>query len=275
MSIASAVHNRHNASYRITKDLSQAQIMKSAKDEAENVQTSEKLPYSVPLPKLRLHIQNLDHPGASRFLEAVEAAKVLSSSATTVVKLLYISPAFSDYKPPPMRSVTLYLQDMDGVAYTKSSDLDEDHKEIHFSLEYIKNIKTSSKEKNHKSDLAGAYEIRGVLVHELVHCFQYNGKGKCPGGLVEGIADWVRLKAGLGAIHWKRSVPERWDQGYEKTAYFLEWLEGRFGEETVRRMNELLRKEAYDEKEFWDELFGKGVDNLFEEYINDLEKKLL
>jgi hypothetical protein len=26
------------------------------------------------------------------------------------------------------------------------------------------------------------------LVHEVVHCYQYNGKGACPGGLIEGIA---------------------------------------------------------------------------------------
>lgn len=90
--------------------------------------------------------------------------------------------------------------------------------------------------------MTGAYEIRGVLVHELVHCFQHNGRGACPGGLVEGIADWVRLEARLGAPHWKRgAVPERWDQGYERTAYFLDWLEGRFGRGTVRRINDELR----------------------------------
>jgi hypothetical protein len=28
----------------------------------------------------------------------------------------------------------------------------------------------------------------GVLVHEIVHCYQYDAKGTCPGGLIEGIA---------------------------------------------------------------------------------------
>ena len=66
---------------------------------------------------------------------------------------------------------------MDGVAYTKGSDLDDDHKEIHFSTRHIFNSRDRAKG-----------EIEGVLVHEMVHCFQFNGKGTCPGGLIEGIA---------------------------------------------------------------------------------------
>lgn len=80
-----------------------------------------------------------------------------------------------------VRSVTLYREEMGGVAYTKGSELDDDHKEIHFSLQHIMNAKGKGKD-------GGRAEVLGVLVHELVHCFQYNGKGTCPGGLVEGIA---------------------------------------------------------------------------------------
>lgn len=63
---------------------------------------------------------------------------------------------------------------MDGVAYTTGSHTE---KEIHFSLDHIKNSKSRAKE-----------EIEGVLTHEVVHCFQHNGKGTVPGGLIEGIA---------------------------------------------------------------------------------------
>lgn len=222
-----------------------------------------------PLPKLRLHIQDVTHPGASRFLAAVNASTILAQSVQTVLRLLYVSPhrkaheeekendatdkdasaptpagtsrpTKPHYTPPPTRSVTLVLEDMPGVAYTKGTDLDDDHKEIHFSLGYIEGIRKAPD--GSTGDVTGAYEIEGVLVHELVHCFQYNGRGACPGGLVEGVADWVRLGARLGAPHWRRdAVPDRWDQGYERTAYFLEWLEGRFGRGTVRRMNEELR----------------------------------
>ena len=63
---------------------------------------------------------------------------------------------------------------MEGVAYTTGS---ETAKEIHFAYQHIVNCKDRC-----------ADEIRGVLVHEVVHCYQYNGKGACPGGLIEGVA---------------------------------------------------------------------------------------
>lgn len=78
-------------------------------------------------PKLRLHIEDLGHPGASRFYDAIDAPSVFAKSVQTVQRILYHRPSSSI---PSTRSVTLYLDDMDGVAYTKGSDLDNDHKEI-------------------------------------------------------------------------------------------------------------------------------------------------
>lgn len=63
---------------------------------------------------------------------------------------------------------------MEGVAHTFGSNT---HKQIHFSLDYIK-----------ISARRARSEIMGVLVHEVVHCYQYNANNTCPGGLVEGIA---------------------------------------------------------------------------------------
>lgn len=78
----------------------------------------------------------------------------------------------------------------------------------------------------------------------------------------------MRLRARLGAPHWRReAIPERWDAGYEKTAYFLEYLEDKFGEGTVRRINEALREERYHGEEFWKGLFGKKVDELWKDYV--------
>ena len=77
---------------------------------------------------------------------------------------------------------------------TPKTDLDDDHKEIHFSLDYIHSQPSSRL----------TPEITGVLTHELVHCFQYDAEHSCPGGLIEGIADWVRLKCDLSPPHWKR-----------------------------------------------------------------------
>jgi len=211
-----------------------------------------------PAPKLRLEIRDLSHRGAAVFLSSVNVADVLSAAVGRVQRLLYRSPGDHTTNLPPTRSVTVVLRDMDGVAYTTGSDLDADHKEIHFSLGYI--------ESTARGGRAG-HEITGVLTHELVHCYQWNARGSCPGGLIEGIADWVRLCCDLSPPHWKRETDGKWDRGYQHTAYFLEYLESRFGEGTVRRINEKLRLESYQEKQFWTELLGRPVGLLWEDYV--------
>ena len=103
-----------------------------------------------------------------------------------------------------------------------------------------------------------------------------------PGGLIEGVADFVRLKADLNPPHWKPPIsggdrPAKWDQGYQHTAYFLAWLEDvRVGRGAVGMLNDRLLRVGYvgDEgsgegKEgmgFWKALFGAGVLELWEEY---------
>lgn len=117
-----------------------------------------------------------------------------------------------------MRRVLLKLHDFEGVAYTCSSELDPLHKEIHLSVSYVAGVA-------HRARAADApdhirLEVQGVVTHEMVHVFQYNGKGTVPGGVIEGIADWVRQRAGVGAPHWRRERPADdapWDAGYEKT----------------------------------------------------------
>lgn len=210
-------------------------------------------------PKLRLEIRDLTHPGATLFLTSVTPSTTLQSALTSVLTLLYDTPT----NPTPTRSVTLILRDKPGVAYTTGTDLDRDHKEIHLSLSYVAKIR-----KERLRD-----EITGVLVHELVHCFQYNGRGTCPGALVEGLADWVRLRSELATPppHWKRDTSKGWDAGYDRTAYFLEFLEGRFGEGTVRRINATLETERYVEEKFWPGLFGKSVGELWGDYCEEVD----
>ncbi|KAK3294752.1 peptidase of plants and bacteria-domain-containing protein [Chaetomium fimeti] len=209
-------------------------------------------------PKLRLKIQDLDHPGAFKFLNSVNSATVLSSAVNNVLRLLYKSPSDKHTTVPPTRSVTLILRDMGGVAYTTGTDLDSDHKEIHFSLNYINSISPASRL---------THEITGVLTHELVHCYQWDAEGTCPGGLIEGVADWVRLNCDLSPPHWKREVDGDWDRGYQHTAYFLQYLEQRFGDGTIRRLNDKLRRHKYKCEAFWPELFGESVEKLYVDYV--------
>ncbi|PQE23239.1 plant Basic Secretory protein [Rutstroemia sp. NJR-2017a BVV2] len=215
-----------------------------------------------PLPKLRLEIRDLNHAGSQMFLTAVMANTALATAVRSVLTLLYESPSCPTTTVPPTRSVTLVLRAMEGVAYTTGSDLDNDHKEIHFSLDYVQHSIASERKK---------HEIMGVLTHEMVHCYQYNAFGTCPGGLIEGIADWVRLNAELSPPHWKKEAGGKWDAGYQHTGYFLEYLEKRFGKGTIRRMNEKLRIEKYEEKRFWTELCGGPVEQLWKDYTKYLE----
>jgi hypothetical protein len=216
-----------------------------------------------PLPKLRLEVRDLNHKGADVFLSAVTASQALAKSVQSVLSLLYLSPTSTTTTVPSTRSVTLILRSMPGVAYTTGSDLDSDHKEIHFSLEYINGI----------AKARHTQEIMGVLTHEMVHCYQYNGYGACPGGLVEGIADWVRLNSDLSPPHWKKEATGKWDAGYQHTAYFLDYLEKRFGDGLIMKMNEKLRIERYQEKPFWTELCGRPVEQLWGDYQKSLEKE--
>ncbi len=210
----------------------------------------------------RLEIRDLKHSGAQAFLTNCIVSTALESAVLKVLELLYISPKAKTTHLPGTRSVTLILRGMQGVAYTTDSELDNDHKEIYLSLDYLAAIKPERR----------ADEIMGVLTHEMVHCYQYNGGGKAPVGLMEGIADWVRLKADLGPPHWKRSGDGKWDAGYERTAWFLEYLEQRFGGGTVGRLNEKLRVEEYREKALWTELMGWPVEQLWGDYGEALEK---
>ncbi|KFA77930.1 hypothetical protein S40288_02479 [Stachybotrys chartarum IBT 40288] len=217
--------------------------------------------HGFPLPKLRLEVRDLLHPGTKMFLDAVNTTDCVTAAIRNLLRLLYHSPACPTTTVPPTRSVTLILRDMGGVAFTRGSELDDDHKEIHFSLGYISRIARDRV----------AHEITGVLTHELVHCYQYNAHGSCPGGLIEGIADWVRLNCDLSPPHWKREADGKWDGGYQHTAYFLDYLEDRFGDGTVRRLNEKLRIQRYKEETFWTELLGHPVAKLWAAYADKLK----
>ncbi|KAI1110881.1 BSP-domain-containing protein [Nemania sp. NC0429] len=211
-----------------------------------------------PEPLLRLQFNDVTDDGTSIFLSSITPSTLLPSAVSQVQKALYVHPNRGLHMPST-RSVTLIVRPMDGVAYTTGIDLDpEQHKEIHFSSRYIASISPDRR----------SHEIEGVIVHELVHCYQYNGQGHAPGGLIEGIADWVRLGAGLAPPHWRRDegVKEKWDAGYQHTAYFLQYLEERFGQGTVRRLNEGLRTSKYEEKPFWTGILGRPIEQLWEDY---------
>jgi hypothetical protein len=229
-----------------------------------------------PKVKLRLELRDLSHKSTDLFLKNFNSAKDFADLVEVVLKQLYTCPNHDDASTslplpshtrlPGTRSVTLILRDMDGVAYTTGSDIDNDHKEIHLSLSYLNHVASQN------AGYTAREEIMGVVCHELVHCFQWNARGSCNGGFIEGIADWVRLNAGYVPPHWKKEAGKSWDTGYQNTGYFLDWIERTKGTGSVYVMNQALYHKKYNDDSFWKELFEQSVESLWEEYTKSLKK---
>ncbi|XP_027360357.1 uncharacterized protein LOC113868718 [Abrus precatorius] len=184
--------------------------------------------------------------GGVRFNQEIGAAyaKQTLKSATQFTWRVFQQNGLADRKK--VEKVSLIVEEMDGVAYATNN-------EIHLNAKYVGsysgNVKT---------------EITGVLYHEMTHIWQWNGNGQAPGGLIEGIADFVRLKAGYAPLHWvKPGQGQRWDQGYDITAYFLDYcntLKNGF----VAQLNNKMR-DGYS-SQYFVQLLGKNVDQLWNDY---------
>ncbi|BGP15389.1 hypothetical protein JCM10213_005111 [Rhodosporidiobolus nylandii] len=231
------------------------------------------------LPKLHLRLLDLAHPGIEAFFRAAPSpGETLRIAVKRVLSTLYppslaSTSAASAAAPPPVRSVTLNVRTFDGVAHTCGSELDNEHKEVHLSASYLAGVSSrcggNVKEVKH--------ELEGVLTHELVHVFQYDGRGSVPGGVIEGIADWVRGESGLGAQHWHEKVEEgdRWDAGYEKTGFFLRWLSSTLDNpHLVPQLNMGMRSSRWDDGVHLKKLLGgQDVEELWQLYREELEKR--
>ncbi|KAF3903098.1 hypothetical protein ABW21_db0203895 [Orbilia brochopaga] len=239
-----------------------AEIMASDQqllEEGKNSKATTVKGYRVPL--LRFRVNDVCCDGAAAVFRAgLDIREIMTDAVVGVLDALYTPKT----APTHVRSVTLILRPMDGVAYTTGMDLDDDHKEIHFSTNYIAGVHERSNGAQDKE------EILGVLRHEMVHCFQYNAWGSANGGLIEGIADWVRHKAGFIPPHWHAGTGSKWDDGYQNTGYFLLWLEQQYGEATVPRINAWMKNRRYSD-DLWIDLFNEKPEILFRRYKKTFE----
>ncbi|KAF8007521.1 hypothetical protein BT93_K1515 [Corymbia citriodora subsp. variegata] len=107
-------------------------------------------------------------------------------------------------------------------------------------------------------------EFIGILCHEATHVWQWNGNRKAPAGLINSVADYVRLKAGLAPKEWpKKGSGAVWDEGCAVTAYFLEYCEGLKGG-FVAELNGLMKNDYSDD--YFHTLLGETVDELWSDY---------
>ncbi|XP_024021171.1 uncharacterized protein LOC112091515 [Morus notabilis] len=126
--------------------------------------------------------------------------------------------------------------------------------EIHLNARYIASYSGDVKR-----------EIAGVLYHELTHVLQWNGNGQAPGWLIEGIADYVRLRSGYIPSNWvKPGGGDSFYEGYDVTARFLDYCTG-LRSNFVAELNKKLRPTGYVD-DYFRQLLGKTVYQLWDDY---------
>ena len=162
----------------------------------------------------------------------------------------YIQGQFSLSTPKDVTTVTLFVEDMSGVAYTSNN-------EIHLSASYVDGF---------TGDLT--YEITGVLYHECTHVWQNNNAGGSStpefSGTIEGMADTIRKRAGWAAKSWVQDKTGSWYAGYSKTAYFFNWIEDTKKQGFINKLNQLMAKPWTTD--FFKQITGTDVNTLWQQY---------
>ncbi|XP_076953892.1 uncharacterized protein LOC143628109 [Bidens hawaiensis] len=147
-------------------------------------------------------------------------------------------------------SVFVYIKDfIGGEAVTWGSN------RINVSAVYLRDY-------NEPMDLK--WEFTSLLYHEMTHVFQWNGEGKCPQTVVEGVADYTILKANFFPPGFKPSgAGKQRDQGYDYTARSFEYCDT-LTPNFVAKFNKMIRK-TYDVS-FFKTITGKPVEQLWKDY---------
>lgn len=82
----------------------------------------------------------------------------------------------------------------------------------------------------------------------------------------------MRLHAGFVPPHWRARAGKKWDDGYDATAYFLDWIEKRCGEGTIQKLNGFMKNSTY-RVQLFEDATGESVDSLYALYCEQLERK--
>ena len=128
---------------------------------------------------------------------------------------------------------------------------------------------------NYREPEDARFAFLGVLIHETTHLYQFDAGG---GGLVEGLADFVRIRAGHHRMN-RRVAGGAWTEPYTTSGFFFSWLAGPGGLQRDGReradpdigwaINVAMRGSEFREQVFMERL-GADVDTLWPEYQDAL-----
>lgn len=148
------------------------------------------------------------------------------------------------------RKFTITFKKMDGIAYTSGTDI----------------VCAEAWFKAHPGD-------QGAVIHEMVHIVQQYKSRDNPGWLVEGVADyirWFKYEPATKRPH-LNSARAHYNDSYQTTAAFLEFVAAHYDHEIAVRMSEAMREGRYTPA-LWTDYTGKTPEDLWSEYVQTLTK---
>ncbi|KAK1695018.1 hypothetical protein QYE76_011720 [Lolium multiflorum] len=189
-------------------------------------------------------------PGGQRFDREYgvgNATRVLSEASSFIWKVFNQTEA--DRRPVDNVALAVVDDTFGGVASTSGSA-------IELSQRYVG---------GYTGDLQT--ELTGVLYHEATHVWQWGLQDyEAHWWVFEGVADFVRLRAGLGPAHWVApGQGSSWDKGYDVTARFLDYCDSLIKPGFVAELNAVMKDNGYSD-DYFVQILGKSVEELWNNY---------
>jgi hypothetical protein len=189
--------------------------------------------------------------GGQRFnMQVPDATATIQQHARAICRLIY-------RKPEEVRrnaTVTLFISAAyDGVARAGGG-------RVEFASSHIAGINGGAE--------AQAFEINGVLVHEITHLYQQNRGGT--GANREALADYVRYKVGFDRLR-RRRPGGNWTAPYTTGGFFMVWLEDKYDRDFGYKLNIGMGNPSFSYPDLVQQVTGKTIDAAWAEYQAEIQ----
>ena len=117
-----------------------------------------------------------------------------------------------------------------------------------------------------------AFEIKGVLYHELTHGYQFEPQGAGSYqkgtefyGFIEGLADYNRIVKGYHTA--TQQMGGHWTDGYTTTGFFYKYIAEKYDADFTKKLNATCKTiNPWSHDKAFREILGRGVRDLWNEY---------